>query len=372
LVVKYIAFGFARFHKGSYPRSLAGWNNFDWFIVAVSILGILIDDVIGADNVPIDPGILKILRILRVARILKLLKSAKELVILLNTVARSLAQVGNLGLLLFLLFFIYAALGIELFGRLACTANHGCDGISEYANFKNFGMALLVLFRLSTGDNWNGMMKDGLRGEPPLSLVANNTVKYGNKYGCSFALDCGGSDECCAGCDPDEDCKFNCCASAAITPIYYISFCVLSTFVMLNLVVATLMGELERAGVESDGEAATVAVAAEDDDAKNKPSVDTNGKAGDTVTDFVAAEAEEEEESPKPAPSPVSGELSSVGSLVDDGPSGVPSRVKLEPLEKIPARPLSPSVFEPFAPETIAHDEPEEVVQEAVANSEAQ
>lgn len=166
--------------------------------------------------------------------------------------------------------------------------------------------------------------------------------------------------------------KFNCCASAAITPIYYISFCVLSTFVMLNLVVATLMGELERAGVESDGEAATVAVAAEDDDAKNKPSVDTNGKAGDTVTDFVAAEAEEEEESPKPAPSPVSGELSSVGSLVDDGPSGVPSRVKLEPLEKIPARPLSPSVFEPFAPETIAHDEPEEVVQEAVANSEAQ
>merc|ERR1712054_86338 len=183
---------------------------------------------------------------------------------------------GNLGLLLFLLFFIYAALGIELFGRLACTTNHGCDGISEYANFKNFGMAMLVLFRLSTGDNWNGMMKDGLRGEPPLSLVANNTVKYGNKYGCSFALDCGGSDECCAGCDPDEDCKVNCCASAAITPIYYISFCVLSTFVMLNLVVATLMGELERAGAESSTEdplekADTISMEQHNKNAADKP-----------------------------------------------------------------------------------------------------
>merc|ERR1711988_154132 len=125
-----------------------------WFIVFISVVGILFEDIIGAESMPIDPGILKILRILRVARILKLLKSAKDLVILLTTVSRSLAQVGNLGLLLMLLFFIYAALGIELFGRLACT-----------------------------GDNWNGMMKDGLRKPPPLGN--NITIaQYGNKYGC--------------------------------------------------------------------------------------------------------------------------------------------------------------------------------------------
>merc|ERR1711988_1522962 len=190
LVVKYIAFGCKRFHRGSYPRSLAGWNNFDWFIVFISILGILFDDVIGADNLPIDPAILRILRILRVARILKLLKSAKDLVILLTTVSRSLAQVGNLGLLLGLLFFIYAALGIELFGRLACTDSNPCDGISEYANFENFGMAVLVLFRLSTGDNWNGMMKDGLREVPPISNDTALIAQYGNQYGCSFDPDC--------------------------------------------------------------------------------------------------------------------------------------------------------------------------------------
>merc|ERR1711903_385702 len=91
---------------------------------------------------------------------------AKDLLILLNVVAGSLAQVGNLGLLLFLLFFIYSALGIELFGRLACTDTLGCDGLSDYANFENFGMAMLVLFRLSTGDNWNGILKDAMLEAP--------------------------------------------------------------------------------------------------------------------------------------------------------------------------------------------------------------
>merc|ERR1712118_110582 len=69
IVVKYIAFGCKRFHCGSYPRSLAAWNNFD-FIVFTSLIGILFDDVIGSETLPFPPAILRILRILRVARIL--------------------------------------------------------------------------------------------------------------------------------------------------------------------------------------------------------------------------------------------------------------------------------------------------------------
>jgi len=322
LVVKYYAFGCYRFHKGSHPRSLPGWNNFDCFIVFISIVGILFDDIIGADNLPIDPAVLRILRILRVARILKLIKSAKDLMILLTTVSRSLAQVGNLGTLLFLLFFIYSTLGIELFGRLDCTDNNGCDGLSDYANFKNFGMAMLVLFRLSTGDNWNGMMKDGLRKSPPLSSSSTHIATYGNEYGCSFAVDCDtGTQQCCAGCDILEDCKENCCASQAMTPLFYISFCVLSTFVMLNLVVATLMGELERAGIEGD-QAPEKAVAVE------------GGKEVDAtpVTEFKKGEAQAAAQ----AESPVE--------VVKD---------KEEPLDQPPSppRPTSPpTVFEPFVP----------------------
>lgn len=54
----------------------------------------------------------------RIARVLKLLKMAKGIRSLLDTVGEALPQVGNLGSLFFLLFFIFAALGVELFGKL--------------------------------------------------------------------------------------------------------------------------------------------------------------------------------------------------------------------------------------------------------------
>merc|ERR1719478_1812903 len=130
--------------------------------------------------------------------------------VLLQTVANSLRQVGNLALLLFLLYFIYAALGMELYGRLGCTDTNPCDGFSKFANFDHFGQALLVLFRLTTGDNWNGMMKDGLR-RPPDSLYIN-----GSTTKCSFKLSC--EENCCPGCDDAVTCEENCCASVIGTP----------------------------------------------------------------------------------------------------------------------------------------------------------
>jgi len=40
-----------------------------------------------------------------------------------------------------------------------CSALHPCDGLNKHAHFHNFGMAFLTLFRVATGDNWNGIMK---------------------------------------------------------------------------------------------------------------------------------------------------------------------------------------------------------------------
>ena len=57
-------------------------------------------------------------RFLSLSAVLKLLKMAKGIRALLDTVMQALPQVGNLGLLFFLLFFIFAALGVEMFGRL--------------------------------------------------------------------------------------------------------------------------------------------------------------------------------------------------------------------------------------------------------------
>lgn len=233
-LLKMVAFGPRHFFCGTQM----GWNNFDLFIVTVSY----VDMYFEASNtdLPINPALIRILRVARVLRILKLLKNAKDLVLLLATVTRSLRQVGNLALLLFLLFFIYAALGIELFGRMACTDTNPCSGLSEFANFEDFFAAMLILFRVSTGDNWNGIMKDGLRTEP----------ENMGSPACSFAVDCTGN--CCKGCDPDDECKENCCASLVLTPVYFMSFVLLAQFVMLNLVVAVLMQELEQSEEETE------------------------------------------------------------------------------------------------------------------------
>ena len=124
-------------------------------------------------EIPINISIIRVMRVLRIARVLKLLKTAKGVRRLLETVAHALPQVGNLGLLFLLLFFIFAALGVELFGTigkrvylgarkyliLVCDEDNPCEGLGRHASFANFGIAWLTLFRVSTGDNWNGIMK---------------------------------------------------------------------------------------------------------------------------------------------------------------------------------------------------------------------
>nr|XP_006813132.1 PREDICTED: voltage-dependent T-type calcium channel subunit alpha-1H-like [Saccoglossus kowalevskii] len=74
-------------------------------------------------------------------------------------------------------------------------------------------MAFLTLFRISTGDNWNGIMKDTLRTAPA--------------------------------CDDSSECEKNCCASPILSPIYFVSFVLMAQFVLVNVVVAVLMKHLE-------------------------------------------------------------------------------------------------------------------------------
>ncbi|KAF2984735.1 hypothetical protein EK904_002301 [Melospiza melodia maxima] len=177
-VFKLIAFGFRRFFQDR-------WNQLDLAIVLLSIMGITLEEIEVNASLPINPTIIRIMRVLRIARVLKLLKMAVGMRALLDTVMQALPQVGNLGLLFMLLFFIFAALGVELFGDLGesscasgrggngvgvegltavlglteCDDTHPCEGLGRHATFRNFGMAFLTLFRVSTGDNWNGIMK---------------------------------------------------------------------------------------------------------------------------------------------------------------------------------------------------------------------
>ncbi|XP_056111696.1 voltage-dependent T-type calcium channel subunit alpha-1G isoform X7 [Rhinichthys klamathensis goyatoka] len=207
-VFKLVAFGFRRFFKDR-------WNQLDLAIVLLSIMGITLEEIEVNASLPINPTIIRIMRVLRIARVLKLLKMAVGMRALLDTVIQALPQVGNLGLLFMLLFFIFAALGVELFGDLICDELHPCEGLGRYATFKNFGMAFLLLFRVSTGDNWNGIMKDTLR-------------------------DCS---------------QETTCYNTVVSPIYFVSFVLTAQFVLVNVVIAVLMKHLEESNKEAKEEA---------------------------------------------------------------------------------------------------------------------
>ncbi|XP_042364235.1 voltage-dependent T-type calcium channel subunit alpha-1G [Plectropomus leopardus] len=208
-VFKLVAFGLRRFFKDK-------WNLLDLAIVLLSIMGITLEEIDGKASLPINPTIIRIMRVLRIARVLKLLKMAVGMRALLDTVMQALPQVGNLGLLFMLLFFIFAALGVELFGDLICDELHPCEGLGRYATFKNFGMAFLLLFRVSTGDNWNGIMKDTLRDCAQDTSTCYNTV---------------------------------------VSPIYFVSFVLTAQFVLVNVVIAVLMKHLEESNKEAKEEA---------------------------------------------------------------------------------------------------------------------
>uniref|UniRef100_A0A3Q2PDK8 Voltage-dependent T-type calcium channel subunit alpha-1I-like n=1 Tax=Fundulus heteroclitus TaxID=8078 RepID=A0A3Q2PDK8_FUNHE len=213
--LKLVAFGFRRFFKDR-------WNQLDLAIVLLSVMGITLEEIEINASLPINPTIIRIMRVLRIARVLKLLKMATGMRALLDTVVQALPQVGNLGLLFMLLFFIYAALGVELFGELVCNADYPCEGMSRHATFENFGMAFLTLFQVSTGDNWNGIMKDTLRECPP--------DHPGTDYGCHAGL------------------QF-------ISPLYFVSFVLTAQFVLINVVVAVLMKHLDDSNKEAQEDA---------------------------------------------------------------------------------------------------------------------
>uniref|UniRef100_A0A8C3YV15 Voltage-dependent T-type calcium channel subunit alpha-1H n=1 Tax=Catagonus wagneri TaxID=51154 RepID=A0A8C3YV15_9CETA len=197
-VLKLVAFGFRRFFKDR-------WNQLDLAIVLLSAMGITLEEIEMSAALPVNPTIIRILRVLRIARVLKLLKMATGMRALLDTVVQALPQVGPGG-----------GLVCVLTGSLLaeCSEDNPCEGLSRHATFSNFGMAFLTLFRVSTGDNWNGIMKDTLR-------------------------ECAREDKHCLSYLP------------AISPIYFVTFVLVAQFVLVNVVVAVLMKHLEESNKEA-------------------------------------------------------------------------------------------------------------------------
>ncbi|GFR01349.1 voltage-dependent calcium channel type D subunit alpha-1, partial [Trichonephila clavata] len=131
------------------------FNRFDCFVVISSILemALLYTDVMP----PLGVSVLRCVRLLRIFKVTKYWTSLCNLVASLINSVRSIA---SLLLLLFLFIMIFALLGMQVFGG---RFNYKELEEKPRHNFDSFVQALLTVFQILTGEDWNEVMYDGIR-----------------------------------------------------------------------------------------------------------------------------------------------------------------------------------------------------------------
>ncbi|XP_048873749.1 voltage-dependent L-type calcium channel subunit alpha-1D-like isoform X2 [Brienomyrus brachyistius] len=197
------------------------WNTFDALIVVGSVVDIAITEVNPTDTVMVEVEAgntedsarisITFFRLFRVMRLVKLLSRGEGIRTLLWTFVKSFQALPYVALLIAMLFFIYAVIGMQVFGKIAMV-----DGtqINRNNNFQTFPQAVLLLFRCATGEAWQEIMLACLHGKL---------------------------------CDPESDYnpgeERTCGSSFAI--IYFISFYMLCAFLIINLFVAVIMDNFD-------------------------------------------------------------------------------------------------------------------------------
>ena len=178
-----------------YPKAYFNdrWNCFDFFCVCTTIIGYIIG----------GGGIASMFRLFRLARVFRLIRTLKGLRMLFNTLVMSFPSLINIGGLLFLLMFVYGVLGMNIFGKVKFG-----EHLNEQANFRDFGMSLMLLLRTVTGEAWNAIM-----------------------YDCMNTSDC----------DSNVDCEIGECCGSEGAPLYFITFVVFGSFITLNLLIAVVL-----------------------------------------------------------------------------------------------------------------------------------
>ncbi|XP_043976782.1 calcium channel, voltage-dependent, L type, alpha 1D subunit, a isoform X4 [Gambusia affinis] len=185
------------------------WNTFDALIVVGSVVDIAITEVNNTeDSARIS---ITFFRLFRVMRLVKLLSRGEGIRTLLWTFIKSFQALPYVALLIAMLFFIYAVIGMQVFGKIAMV-----DGtqINRNNNFQTFPQAVLLLFRCATGEAWQDIMLACMPGKL---------------------------------CDPESDYnpgeEMTCGSGFAI--IYFITFYMLCAFLIINLFVAVIMDNFD-------------------------------------------------------------------------------------------------------------------------------
>ncbi|XP_047441493.1 calcium channel, voltage-dependent, L type, alpha 1F subunit isoform X2 [Mugil cephalus] len=185
------------------------WNSFDALIVVGSVVDIVVTEFSsGEDSSRVS---ITFFRLFRVMRLVKLLSKGEGIRTLLWTFIKSLQALPYVALLIAMIFFIYAVIGMQTFGKVAM---QDYTQINRNNNFQTFPQAVLLLFRCATGEAWQEIMLASLPGKR---------------------------------CDPESDYEpgeeFSCGSNFAI--VYFISFFMLCAFLIINLFVAVIMDNFD-------------------------------------------------------------------------------------------------------------------------------
>lgn len=209
------------------------WNVFDFVIVAVCLI-------------PASRSLGPVLRLFRVLRVMRLLSAVPKLQILVSALLKSLPSMVYVSLLLFLLFYVYGVAGVLFFGA------------NDPVHFGHLGDALLSLFRIVTLEDWTDVMY--------LQIYGSDIYQGYNLSAADLA----------ANYPPLEP-----QAQPILGVIYFVSFVLLGTMIMLNLVIGVIVNGMDDARVDAEIESIKRAEAAleNSDDAlslKNQISVLSN------------------------------------------------------------------------------------------------
>ncbi|XP_026065402.1 voltage-dependent L-type calcium channel subunit alpha-1C-like isoform X2 [Carassius auratus] len=203
------------------------WNVFDFLIVIGSIIDVILSEINPADPSSSPPSSvvrpmglqntednarisITFFRLFRVMRLVKLLSRGEGIRTLLWTFIKSFQALPYVALLIVMLFFIYAVIGMQMFGKIALRDN---SQINRNNNFQTFPQAVLLLFRCATGEAWQEIM---LACSPKRPCEKGSEV-YHN------------SDEC----------------GSHFAIIYFVSFYMLCAFLIINLFVAVIMDNFD-------------------------------------------------------------------------------------------------------------------------------
>uniref|UniRef100_A0A669DIG9 Sodium channel protein n=1 Tax=Oreochromis niloticus TaxID=8128 RepID=A0A669DIG9_ORENI len=194
-----------------------GWNIFDFVVVILSIVGIVLADII--EKYFVSPTLFRVIRLARIGRILRLIRGAKGIRTLLFALMMSLPALFNIGLLLFLVMFIYAIFGMANF---AYVKRQG--GIDDMFNFETFGNSMICLFQITTSAGWDSLLSPILNNSPEecdANIPHTGTTVRGN------------------------------CGNPSVGITFFVTYIIISFLIVVNMYIAIILENFSVATEES-------------------------------------------------------------------------------------------------------------------------